>query len=1537
MIRFLSRLTGRTVRIALLVVAVTAGLVVTAARTQVGRDALARRIESEFAARMNGRLEIGRLSGNLLRRFTATDVVLFDAIGRRVVRVDTVIVSPSWEHLLRRRLVMPRVELRAPRAELVVEDDGTTNLERIFRRPARTDSADVPSPWEFRSVHAVVSRGSVMTARATGPDSLERLPPWHRLSVVDLSIDALAERSEETLQFDILAASLRDPGLGIDLRAFEAQLVSRPGVIELTHGRAELGSSRLSAAGRLERADSIGAPVYQARIAAEEFSASDLGAWIPPLPVAGVYSAEIALQGVGRAVEVARMELASGTSSLSGSGSVQLHADSVRFAVTLERSSLAASDLRTNLPTLPLLDGMAFRELRLSGSARGAVATFEDRLSLVRAAGDLTVEGDAGGIGAVYDVEWAPDYRTRLQVDARTDRLDLAVLGGYGFPSTSLTGTVFVDAQGSGLLDLNGTVTLRVRPSRIGSRRVERAELNAFAVDEDATASVTVIQPEGRFRGDVAWRRADPAGGFLRAAWNTFDFGTVISDSLVTRASGRLDVTFDGASDADLSGSLTLALDSTHVDLRGTSFSLSPQLVRASLAKPGGTGPRLVVEAQAARVEISGDTRLEVARAVVPFWVGALGESVRSVFNKPYAPGSDRGGPVAPDNSRELAASLRRGDVASLVVARDGEPVRLSARVEIRDAGLLQGLPGLPAWGGNPRADLTVVVSPDSVRQALSLRADSLRFGGSRLSGVDLYADGIVRLDVPESRRLEFALRADADSATTATVTLPRAVATVEFRGSEGALRVRTSSSGEFGPLVLAAGLTSLPDRNRVTVDSLSLRARNYDWSLESPAGVSAWRDAISVRGLTVSSPSGGEVQRVRVDGTWSRSPGDSLVIVAEGVRLAEVTRFASLRQSFGGRLDGRVAVSGSGGRTVVVGDVDADGFILDGRVLGDVRASSRLVPGSPEIALAVHLLPADSAAVRQDGAREYRRNEVHLVGTVRLPGPATGDPGAWNLSLDAPRVDLFFLKYIFTDSIDRVAGHLSGAGRVSGTYRRPVFDVRLSARDGRFGVPVTGVSYGLEGEVTVDRDAIRLERVRVQDPGGGSAVASGRLLFNEYRFFSFDVSAGLDRLLVIDTPYTDELPFYGTVRGTGTATLQGPLAAATLRIPDGRTTDDSELFIPIIETAAETDDSFIVFADSTGRIPDLRQLARRPNLLARRATVERRFLDGLDMDINLFAPRGSIVHLVIDPLLGDVINAESTGRVQIQRSQGEFEIFGRLEVEGGDYLFTAGEVFVRRFLIEEGGTITWESDPIDAVLDIPAVYRTRASTAGLDASGGGTSALIPLVVQLQITGRVLAPAVDLRLAVDRSSQNVLGDYQALEARLNNPEKSTEYATSVLLTNSFQLTTERIDTRSGEQLAFNSVSQLVSAQLNRFLNAALPNLDVNFGLLGERAQDLDITYGVALRLLDERLIIRGEGVYQGSRTDVTSTASESLQGEVVVEIRLNPTVSVEVFFRREGDILQASELTNTTGAGLTYQTEFTSWRRFFRRLLGQDS
>src|SRR5690625_7908975 len=118
------------------------------------------------------------------------------------------------------------------------------------------------------------------------------------------------------------------------------------------------------------------------------------------------------------------------------------------------------------------------------------------------------------------------------------------------------------------------------------------------------------------------------------------------------------------------------------------------------------------------------------------------------------------------------------------------------------------------------------------------------------------------------------------------------------------------------------------------------------------------------------------------------------------------------------------------------------------------------------------------------------------------------------------------------------------------------------------------------------------------------------------------------------------------------------------------------------------------------------------------------------------------------------------------------------------------------------------------------ASYRTRASAAGLPIVVSDR-ARIPLIVQLNITGRVAAPMVDLQLQIDRTSHETITAYASIESILNQPERSTEYATSVTLTSSSLLTTSLTssadDTLSAtrNQPAFPSLSQLVATQSNR--------------------------------------------------------------------------------------------------------------------------
>jgi translocation and assembly module TamB len=1523
----------RTLRGVLALVGVAAITFFGVTRTQFGRDSVADRLEAQFAKSTEGTLRIGRLTGNLVQSFTATGVQIEDRRGNTILSVDTVFVRPSWEDLLRRRFDAPEIHLKGARVNAIVDPTGRMLWEDLL--PINKADSLSENPWSFRSAHILVD-GGIWTSRGQGSDA----PPD---TVADgIQLDFRVEQRDRGHLIDLLAASGHGRTRDIEIRTATGQALVDSNEVRIVQAHLVTKQSELNLSGFLTRTER---PELSIRLSRSPVSFDEVAELIPDFPLRGRGFAALAGSGGLSDFVITGLNVGAGSSQLSASGTVRGLPDSASVDLLLAVTPLRLGDLRRAVPDLAIPGRLSVDSLVATAYLSG---TFHPRGDSLAGRGLLKVDasGAAGTAGFVGTVTLLEGKRVQLAGDLTTTQLDIGQIYLTSLGSTALNSIASLDLS-AGLDDwsiggLQGTVSAVFRQSSLGPAFVDVLRVNASqrlgdrrqGMQAEGTATARLVQPGGTSVASIGWSGgpAPELNGVLET--KGLDLGPLLGrDDVDTELAARVEAHLTRTT--NWFGTVTVATDSSSIRRAGLETRTGQQRLTMELL-PRGPTPRgsldrprlpgvpdssitLNLSGSVAKGTIAFNQHPRQDARMAQFWAGALADAARREWRKPYSSGG-----VTLEPLDDVRATVLRNSA----LGEAGRSTLLAeGRIDWPDLSRLSvWRPGARALTGTARSSFSVAAGVDTFQVAGAVTTDSLVLGGVAVYGGNLSLRASASFAGPVEEDLAVSIRTRIDSVRTLVSDLPSVAIDVDFMDREGRVRVAGDRGDRLGPYSISGTTDLLDDRVRFRIDTMSVDARQYAWRLDSPAILDLFNDAVTVGDLSLIEGSG--AQHFRASGTLSDDPADTLRVQAAGIRLEGVTEFGTLRRDLGGALNADLLLTGGLSEPRAAGVVDVPAFVLDDWLLGAVQLETTLTPGTRDIAVSLAISPSGpSSQTRPVG--EVLENRLSLSGSVRPP--TQDDAGAWDLKADVERADLFFLKYAFNESVDRVAGFAAGTGTISGPFGKPVVDAELEVREGAFGIPRIGARYTYSASVHIDQDAVHIDEARLVDQDGGFADISGPLLFNDYRFFSFDLVGTLNDLLVMNRSETIDLPFYGFIRGTGSATLTGPLANATLRIPNGVTRSDSELYIPLVDAVEEGDASFIIFADSTGRLPDLQRLIRRPFFLARRASAERKFLDGLDMDLNIEVPRGSLIHLVIDPLLGDVINAESTGRVQLRRSQGEFEAFGQMEVLGGDYLFTAGEVFVRRFVVQPGGTISWVGDPVNARLDIPAAYRTRASTAGLnDVSVGG--ALIPLVVELRIQGQVLSPTVGLGLSIDRSSQNLLGDYQALEAKLNQPDRAPEYATSVLLTNSFQLTTDNLTAHAGEQLAFNSVSQLVSSQLSRFLDAALPNVDLIFGLQGERAEDLDVTYGVALRLLDERLVIRGEGVYQGSNTDNARANTQGLQGEFVVEVRLSPSVSAQVFFRREGDILQNADLTNTAGAGLTYQTDFPSWRRVWQRL-----
>lgn len=1521
-------------------------------RTDVGRSALQKQIEAAVSDRFAGSLHIQTLDGSLIQDIVATQVTLRDPSGQTILSIDSVRAAPQWGALLGGTLSVRTLKLIRPQLHLHRSVDSTWNLERALQR---TTAGNGERTVDLSLADIAIREGE-MSTRRTGPVPAAVREGWvfdyTQSRMEGLFLRASVEWGTQSKQINLQSAEVSLPDRDLTLQSAEGLLSRTDDTWALDPFSLTLGNTHLQGELGLASSDS-NRNALEMTLDSSRLDNTELQRLVPRLPLRDTMQVAGQMSGAMDQFVLNDLRISHGGSSLAGEGTVYGLPEMADLDLRLTEAHVHPDDLNSVWPEHPAGRFQNISVLDGSASLRGTVEWQGRPRVAFDLESSLQADSPVGAVQGSLEVErtaTALRYGTRLQVDS----LNLAPLTNRPDLESRLSGRVDMEGTGTSITTGTGSGQLVLSRSRLGPARVSEAELELTASQGSLQGTGYALQPDGGVLSlQAGWVHAGPrheyemaatAEGLNLAAWSPALSSSELNATL--RADG------EGHTWASAAGQAELSVAPSTLQRGDSTVSMPAHEVALTVSPRQAEAPRLQLGGTLATASIDGPVLSPSVRSTGQYWWATLQQAVQQEVAKPLADTE-----ATPSSSLDSTTVQTLQGHATAALDTTSSPLTLNAQLAIHRMDLLQlWWPRLPAGTDSLRSELALTMDAHDIRASGTVSARHLDLGSRSLTHMDGAYDVTASHDAPISETLKAEVSLQADTAQVRKRPLVGPSARLSLTDQNGRLQLQVDKYGTAAPARLDATIDLRQSYNQFRIQTLQVGTDEGTWRLEGPGTVSVYSDALRFDSLRVqnSGSSSPDPQQIRVGGTFSPRPSDTLIVNTKRVSLTSLSQLAGLQPAIGGQLNGALALTGGWSQPQVRSNFQVQQLSLDRRVLGRLEVQSEFTAGRPDLTVEADLSPApplDSLSKTDQppgGARTVEPNRVSLSGRVRLP--AFTDPDTshttdeFDLNVEVDRADLFFFEYIFDESVAQVQGATTGSVHVGGSFQNPVFDAQLQLEDGRFRLPQFGLAYGIEGPVQVDRRGIHLESVTVSD-ADGTATLGGSILFNDYEYFSFDLSGQLDEITIIDVPTAEDLPFYGTLRASGEATLTGPLSDATLRSDDARTTPDSELFIPASREGVDTGTGFIVFADSTGQVPNLQDLSRRDNILADRPAGEPTFTEGLDIDINVQAAEESTVHLVFDPVVGDVVTAQGAGRVQLQRQEGEFLVYGSFNVSEGTYQFTAGEVFVRRFSINEG-TITWDGNPTNAQLALQAEYRTRASPSGLPGYGN-YQGRIPVRVQLDISGRVATPQVDLSLGLVRDDRGAQVGSQTLDAILNQSDRTTEYATSVLLTNTFLLTTESFTqdrtgapsegdrglSAAGNQLAFNSVSQLVASQLNRYLGAALPNVDLNFGLQGEDPSDLDIIYGVALRLLNERLVIRGEGVYTGDNPEERQV--EGPQGEFVVEVRLTSRISAEVFFRRAGDELTRGQTyTQSTGAGLSYQTEFPTWKVLFRRVFG---
>lgn len=527
------------------------------------------------------------------------------------------------------------------------------------------------------------------------------------------------------------------------------------------------------------------------------------------------------------------------------------------------------------------------------------------------------------------------------------------------------------------------------------------------------------------------------------------------------------------------------------------------------------------------------------------------------------------------------------------------------------------------------------------------------------------------------------------------------------------------------------------------------------------------------------------------------------------------------------------------------------------------------------------------------------------------------------DLHFDIDSLSTGFLNFYLDNCIDSWRGTTSGKLRLHGPLDDLALDARLRMNDDNyFRVIQTNVTYHIDknDSLVISPTGLDFLNIRFGDDLGGRAVFGGGIAHEMFSNLRYNLVFDVDKSLLLKTTAEESPSYYGTVYGTGRMTITGVTSAIDIVI-DARTDRDSRFLVAPNAGSDVGLQDYILFKDP-GKV-----------VVSRTDKIG----EGVAATLNLDITPDAELAVVVNPQTGNRLTGRGKGLVQVNIDrQGELTMFGDYEIESGMYNFSFENVINKQFAINRGGRIVWDGGPYDALVDITATYKVKASLYDLVQSGGDNASSelkrrVPVNCNIILSNKLTNP--DIRFDIEIPSSQNFNQY-AFDQYVSTQEEMNRQVFSLLMANRFYSTQES-DGRSSQGSSYlgTTASELLSNQLSSLFSQNDRNIGVGVNYRpGDEVTNEEYEVSLSTQVLDNKILLSGNIGYGRDASGTASADEGSLIGDFDIEVKLNRQGSIraKAYTHSNNDVLYETSPT-TQGVGISFQEDFDSFRQLFRK------
>ncbi|MCL1639928.1 translocation/assembly module TamB domain-containing protein [Elizabethkingia sp. HX WHF] len=605
-----------------------------------------------------------------------------------------------------------------------------------------------------------------------------------------------------------------------------------------------------------------------------------------------------------------------------------------------------------------------------------------------------------------------------------------------------------------------------------------------------------------------------------------------------------------------------------------------------------------------------------------------------------------------------------------------------------------------------------------------------------------------------------------------------------------------------------------------------------------------------------------------------------------------------------------------------------------------DLNISDLMVYGSPVGNVAVKVKNNSANILNADVALSGNDNDVKILGDYNISA------GTFDMNMAINQLQMKTVQGFSMNAIHHTEGYLSGNLKLAGSTDKPNILGKVKFNKVGLEIAKTGSDFrNIDDEIDFTNRGIEFNRFKVKDKDGNALTVNGQVLTQNYRDFAFNLNVNAKDFKVVNSEKTNDAMMYGILAIDAGLRIRGNLDLPKVegRLAVAENTDFT-FVLPQSSPALQERDGIVEFVDQDQVV--LNKTIKTDSLNAQSR------IKGMDVSVNIEVNKEAKMSIVIDKANGDFVKlqgeAQLTGGID---PSGKTTLVGVYEVEKGAYELSVS-MLKRKFDIQKGSTITWTGEPTAAIMDLTAVYKTETAPIDLveQQVGQGQTNLfkqrMPFNALLKMKGELLKPILSFDITTDENNNSVstevkqLVDAKLAQLRQQEPEMNKQVFALLLLNrfigeNPFQSSAGL----SAETMARQSVSKILSQQLNNLASDLIKGVDLNFGLestddysTGNKNTRTDLNVDISKKLLNDRL-----KVTVGSNFGLEGQARQNenmtnIAGDVTVDYSLSRDGRYMLRAYRKNDYQVALQgQIVETGVGFIITLDYDKFREIFQK------